>query len=250
MAAVITGAGRGIGRAIALEAAKAGHAVALQARTAPQLEIVREEIEALGGRAVIVPGDVTQASSAEALVERCLEAFGSVDVAVAGAGQAMSAPIERTDEAQFRQLFEVNALAPFHLMKAAAPKMTAGGRIVVIASIASVKGMRYTGAYCASKHAVLGLVKSAALELAKRSITVNALCPGWVDTAMFDTTLDNISVKTGCSRDEARGRIESMIPIGRVLEVDEVAAMFRYMISPEAGKLTGQAMLLDGGETL
>ncbi len=250
VAAVITGAGRGIGRAIALDLARAGHPVALQSRTASAVEAVAGQIRQAGGQAVAVPGDVTDEASAEGLIAACTAAFGEVSVAVAGAGQALSAPIKRTTADDLRRLFEVNTVSAFHLIKHASAVMQPGGRIIVIASIASVKGMQYTGAYCASKHAVLGLVKSAAMELAKKRITVNAICPGWVDTPMFDQTLENISRKTGCSLDEARDQLEAMVPIGKVLDASEVAAMVRYVVSDAAAKLTGQALVIDGGETL
>lgn len=200
---------------------------------------------------MVVPGDVTEAGAAQALVDGASAAFGRVDVAVAGAGQAISQPLGRTTEAQLRQMLDVNLIAAFHLMQAAVPAMDKdGGRLVVIASTAAVKGMSYTAAYSASKHAVLGLVRSAALELARKQITVNALCPGWVDTAMFDATLDNIVGKTGRSREEARAAIEARIPTRRVCNVDEVAATLKYIVSDDAAQLTGQALVLDGGETL
>ena len=251
-AAVVTGAGRGIGRAIALELARLGHPVALQSRTESQLDETKRAIEAAGGRAIVVPGDVTEAGAASALVERCEAELGPVGVAVAGAGQAFSAPILKTDPDAFRKLFEVNTMAAFHLVRAAAGAMKrgSGGRIVVVASTAAVAGMRYTAAYSATKHAVLGLVRSAALELAKDGITVNALCPGWVKTEMLDETAANIAAKTGCTPEEALERIESMIPIGRALEAEEVASMLAYVVSDAAAKLTGQALVLDGGETI
>lgn len=250
--AVVTGAGRGIGRALALELARLGYAVALQARKTDELAAVAAEVEALGGVARIVPGDVTQAASADALVEAG-RALGALTVAVAGAGQAISQPVVRTTEDQLRQMLDVNCVAAFHLLRAAGAAMLAAktpGRIVVVGSTASVKGARYTAAYSASKHAVLGLVRSAALELAPKGITVNALCPGWVDTPMFDQTLDNIVAKTERSREAARQSIEATIPTGRVLTVDECAAALRYLVSDGARELTGQALVLDGGTSL
>ena len=251
--AVVTGAGRGIGRAIAVALAKQGHPVALQSRTLAELDATKALIEDSGGTAICVPGDVTQAESAVALILKCKEAFGTPSIAVAGAGQAISAPLKRTSVEQLRQLFEVNTTSAFHLLQEASAAMIEAkiaGRFVVIASTAAVKGMAYTAAYSASKHAVLGLVRSAALELAPKNITVNALCPGWVDTPMFEYTLKNISEKTGCSLEEARAKIEKNIPIGRVLATEEVAAALNYLVSDAAAKLTGQAMVIDGGETL
>jgi len=251
--AIVTGAGRGIGRAIALALAKAGHPLALQSRTLSDLEETKALVEAEGGRAICVPGDVTQAEAAQALVAECTKTFGIPQIAVAGAGQAISAPLKRTSVEQLRQLFEVNTTSAFHLLQEVSASLITAklpGRFVVVASTAAVGGMAYTAAYSASKHAVLGLVRSAALELAGKQITVNALCPGWVDTPMFEYTLKNISEKTGCSLGEARGKIEKNIPVGRVLESEEVASALMYLVSDAATKMTGQAMVIDGGETL
>jgi NAD(P)-dependent dehydrogenase (short-subunit alcohol dehydrogenase family) len=252
-AAVVTGAGRGIGRAIALELAKLGYPVAIQARNQSELFDTRAAIEALGGRARVVAGDVREPAAAKELIDRCEAELGPVSIAVAGAGQAISASLLRTTEEQVRNLFEVNLLSAFHLIQRAASAMLASktrGRIVVIASTAAIRGMRYTAAYSASKHAVLGLVRSAALELAPNGITVNAICPGWVKTAMLDATTKNIAEKTGCSETEALKKIEEMIPMKSALDVEDVAAMLRYVVSPEAGHLTGQALVIDGGESL
>jgi NAD(P)-dependent dehydrogenase (short-subunit alcohol dehydrogenase family) len=252
-AAVITGAGRGIGRALALELARMGYPVAIQARTRAQLFDTRAEIEALGGRARVVAGDVRDPAAAKELIERCEAELGNVVVAVACAGQATSAPLLRTTQEQLRDLIDVNLISAFHLIQTAAAAMLTSktkGRIVVIASTAAVRGMRYTSAYSASKHAVLGLVRSAALELAGNGITVNAICPGWVKTPMLDAATRNIAEKTGCTPEEAQNKIEDMIPMGSVLQPREVAAMLRYVVSDDAAHLTGQALVLDGGETL
>jgi NAD(P)-dependent dehydrogenase (short-subunit alcohol dehydrogenase family) len=252
-AAVVTGAGRGIGRSIALELAKLGYSVAIQARTETQLYDTRAEIEALGGRARVVLGDVTEASAAKELVERAEAELGPVRVAVACAGQAISAPLFKTTSDQMKQLFEVNVMSAFHLLQAAGSAMVTSktrGRLVIVASTAAIAGMKYTAAYAASKHAVLGLVRSAALELADKGITVNALCPGWVQTPMLDATTKNIAEKTGCTEEEALQKILDKIPMKRVLVPEDIAAMLRYVVSDAAQSLTGQALVIDGGETL
>lgn len=252
-AAVVTGAGRGIGRAIARALAETGYSLAIQARTLADLQSLQGELEALGARLAVVPGDVCEPSAAAELVERCEAELGPVEVAVACAGQALSAPLHRTSPDDVERLFRVNTMSAFHLLQRSAAAMVASktpGRIVVVASTAAVRGARYTSAYCASKHAVLGLVRCAALELAPKGITVNALCPGWVETPMFDQTLDNIVAKTGCTREEARARIEEMIPMRRALTPEMVAGYVRYLVSPEAAQLTGQALVLDGGESV
>lgn len=250
---MVTGAGRGIGRAVAVELAKLGYPVALQARTRAELFDTRAEIEALGGRARVVAGDVTQPSAARELIERCEAELGPVYVAAGCAGQAISAPISKTTPEQMRGLFEVNAMSAFYLIQSAAQAMTAAkrkGRIVIVASTAAVHGMRYTAAYSASKHAVLGLVRTAALELAGDGITVNALCPGWVKTPMLDAATRNIADKTGCTEAEALRKIEEMIPMKTVLKPEEVAGLVRFLVSDAAAHVTGQALVMDGGETI
>jgi NAD(P)-dependent dehydrogenase (short-subunit alcohol dehydrogenase family) len=252
-AAVVTGAGRGIGRAAALELARLGHRVGLLSRTEGELLEVRDAIEALGVRALHVVGDVTDSSSIETLVRRAEEELGSISVAVAAAGRASSAPILKTPADELRRAFEINCVAAFSLVQAAAQAMIRGrvaGRIVIVASTAAVKGLRYTSAYSASKHAVLGLVRCAALELASAGIAINALCPGWVETRMFDEGLANIAEKTRSTVEEARRKIEATIPMGRVLHTREVAAALRFLVSEEASQMTGQALVLDGGTTL
>ncbi len=237
---------------MALAVAEAGHPVALQARTASDLEETRRAIEAAGGRAVAIPGDVTRPEAAEDLLNGA-EKLGPLAIAVACAGQAYSAPFLKTRPEDLSQLFMVNVVATFHLLRAAATRMIAAGtrgRLIAIGSTASVRGARYTSAYSASKHALLGMVRSAAIELAPRGITVNVLCPGWVDTPMFDATLSNISEKTGVSVEEARAGIEKTIPSGVVLKPDEVAAALRYLISDGAAQVTGQALVIDGGSVL
>jgi NAD(P)-dependent dehydrogenase (short-subunit alcohol dehydrogenase family) len=251
--AVVTGAGRGIGRAVALELARAGMSVGLQARDGEALEAVAREVRELGAAAWVVPGDVTDPDSARRLVDGAEAELGPVDAAVACAGQARSAPLLRTTEVGFRDLFEVNTLAVFHLLKQSAggwKRVGRKGRFVVVASTAGLRGSRYTAAYTASKHATLGLVKTAAVELAPHGITVNAICPGWVDTPLFADALDNIAAKTGGSREEAKARIVAGVPLGRILTPEEVAGAVRFLLGPAAGHVTGQSWVMDGGEGL
>ncbi len=238
---------------MAFELSNLGYAVALASRTESELLQTRDRIVDGGGRAIAVPCDVTHEGAVQVLVDLCRDELGPIHAVVAAAGQAKSAPLEKTTELDFRSLYDANVLSVFHLVKASTRRMIEDGtegRVVVIASTAAHKGFKYTTAYTASKHAVLGFVRAAALELARRRITINAICPGWVDTAMFDATVENIAVKTGVTRDEARRRIVAEIPLGSVLSAEEVAAAIRPFLADEGAKITGQAFVIDGGETL
>ncbi|NJK89042.1 MAG: SDR family oxidoreductase [Myxococcales bacterium] len=250
--AVVTGAGRGIGRAIALELARRGHPVVLQARTRDQLEGTLAEIRDLGGRAALVPGDVRFPEASAGLVATCTEAFGPPAIAVAAAGRALSVPVLSTRPEDLTELFDVNVLGTFHLLVAAGRAMQERkhGRFVAIASTAAVKPAKYIGAYAASKHAVVGLVRSAAIELAPLGITVNAVCPGWVETSLLEDSLKNIAAKTGRSEDDARSALRSRVPAGRFCSPEEVASLVAYLVSDEARHVTGQTLVIDGGESI
>ncbi|MEV0716244.1 SDR family NAD(P)-dependent oxidoreductase [Asanoa sp. NPDC050611] len=242
--ALVTGAGRGIGRAVAQRLSRQGLRVALVARTDEELA---ETAAGCAGPAVCVKADVTdpdQIESAYAVAER---AWGPVEVLVAGAGAGHSARLERTTDADWQRMLDLNLTAPFRCIRRAVPAMRAAGwgRVVVIASTAARVGEPYIAAYAASKHGVLGLVRSAAAELAATGVTVNAVCPGYVDTSMTDATVDTIASSTGRSPEEARRLLERKQPIGRLIRPDEVADAVWFCISSDA--VSGQAINVDGG---
>jgi len=247
--AVVTGGGRGIGAAIARRLAGAGAAVAVAARSEGEIEAVAEELRQAGGRAVAVRCDVTDEGSVAAL-RRAVEAeLGPADVLVNNAGVASSAPIARLSLAEWNRMFTVNATGTFLATREFLPGMVerGWGRVVNVASIAGVAGARYIAAYAASKHAVVGLTRCAAAEGAARGVTVNAVCPGYVDTRMTDESVARISEKTGLDPAEARSRIVAANPQGRLLEPDEVAHLVLTLCDPLAGGVNGQAIVLDGG---
>ncbi|MEM6366704.1 MAG: SDR family oxidoreductase [Myxococcota bacterium] len=248
---IVTGAGKGIGRAIACDLAAQGYAVGIQARSEEDLAEVEASIERRGGRSLSVPGDARDPKAAQELVDRTETRFGPLHAAVSSAGRGSASPILSVDPEELRSLLELNVVGALHLIQAAgqAMKRSGGGRIVVVASTVAVRGEPYVAAYSASKHAVLGLVRSGALDLARHAITLNAVCPGCVDTPMFERSLENIQAATGRSRAEARASIEGKIPMGRVLQPDEVAKMVRYLVAPGAEMVTGQALIVDGGQT-
>jgi NAD(P)-dependent dehydrogenase (short-subunit alcohol dehydrogenase family) len=199
------------------------------------------------GDTLVVPADITGPDAVDAVFARVEQAWGPVDVLVANAGAGTSAPLVRTTDEQWQRMLDLNLTAPFRCLRRAVPSMTERGygRIVVLASIAAKTGEPYICAYTASKHGVLGLVRSAAAELAGSGVTVNAVCPGYVETPMTDATVAGISEKTGRSPEEARAILERKQPIGRLVTPDEVAVAVWFCVSNDA--VTGQGVNVDGG---
>jgi NAD(P)-dependent dehydrogenase (short-subunit alcohol dehydrogenase family) len=240
---LITGAGRGIGREAAVRLASAGHRVALVARSEKELV----DTAAACGGGVVIPLDLTAPGAVDDVFARTEAALGPVEVLIAAAGVAASAPLARTTDEEWQRIIDLNLTTPFRCVRRAVPAMTAAGwgRIVVIASIAGRVGAPYIAAYAASKHGVLGLVRPAAAELVKSGVTVNAICPAYVDTRMTDASVANIAAKTGRSLPEARRALEHQQPIGRLITVEEVASAVMFCV--ENGAVTGQAINVDGG---
>ena len=242
--ALVTGGGRGIGRAVALDLARAGAKVAVAARTRGEVEAVARET---GGAAFVV--DVADPESVRALFADLRASRGEVEILVNAAGVAPSAPLVRTTDAQWRQAIDVNLGGTFHCLREALPAMSAAGwgRVVNVASIAGKTGMPYIAAYAASKHGVLGLTKVAALESAARGVTVNAVCPGYVDTPMTAVSIARIVEKTGLTAEEARRRLEQASPQERMYTAAEVSALVLFLCGDDAAGINGQALSLDGG---
>jgi NAD(P)-dependent dehydrogenase (short-subunit alcohol dehydrogenase family) len=244
--AVVTGGGSGIGAAVALALAQAGARVTVAGRRAEPLE--RTASRHAGMR--WVTGDVTDAQSVATLFVEAAAGHGPVHIAVANAGAALSKPFQKMAAGDLRSMLDVNLLGVFHVWQAALPGMLdAGwGRLVAVASTAGLKGYAYVSGYCAAKHGVIGLTRALALETAKTGITVNAVCPGYVQTPMLEQSVDTIMRKTGSSRAEAEAALKAANPQGRFIQPEEVAQTVLWLCSAGAASVTGQAIALSGGE--
>jgi 3-hydroxybutyrate dehydrogenase len=246
---VVTGGGRGIGRAVALDLGRAGARVLLAARTLSEVEAVAGEVRAAGGQADAFPVDVARSDSVRALFQEAARRLGGVDILVNGAGVAPTAPLVKTSDEVWRQALDTNLSGAFYALREALPGMVQAGwgRVVNVASIAGKTGQPYISAYAASKHGLLGLTKCAALEVADKGVTVNAVCPGYVDTPMTDAGIARMVEKTGRPAAELRRHLEAASPQKRLMTSEEVSALILFLCGNEARGITGQALSLDGG---
>ncbi len=247
--AVITGGGRGIGAAVAALLAEAGAAVVVAARSRDQIEATAETLRDAGHRAWAVPCDVTDTAQVAALRDAAEEHLGRVDVLVNNAGIASSAPLKSISLEQWNRIFAVNVTGTFLCTQAFLPAMLERrwGRVVNVASVAGKIGAPYISAYAASKHAVVGFTRSVAAEVAAAGVTVNAVCPGYVETDMTALTVERIVGKTGITDEEARAALVRMSPQNRIFAADEVAYQVLALCDPRARGVSGQALVLDGG---
>lgn len=242
--ALITGGGRGIGRAIALAFAEQGARVAVAARTREQVKSVAHEI---GRQAIALTCDVSNPESVSQMFTDL-----HPDILVNNAGIAESATLVTTSDELWHRHLAINLSGTFYCTRAALPAMLkkGWGRVINIASIAAKTGAPYVAAYTASKHGVLGLTRSVALEVAASGVTVNAICPGYVDTEMVSRGVETITSKTGRSAEEALDALKKMSPQNRLVTAEEVAALALLLASEEGRGINGQGINIDGGSVL
>lgn len=247
--ALVTGGGTGIGAAIAIALAREGAAVTVAGRRLAQLEDVCRTLP----RAQAVVADVTSEADCSRMIDAA-GAFGPVDIVVPNAGAAESAPVGRTDLALWQRMLDVNLTGAFLTVRAALPQLTRGEarpgrvrRIVFVASTAGVQGFAYVSAYCAAKHGVIGLMRALSVELARTGVTVNAVCPGYTETPMFDASLAAIVSATGRTREAARQALAAANPGGRLVTPAEVAEVVRQLCRADAAAITGQAIQIPEG---
>ncbi len=244
--ALVTGGGRGIGAAIARRLAAAGARVVISGRTAAEIDAVAAEIGGLAVRA-----DHADRASVDALIAQLRERE-PIDVLVNNAGIAESVPLHKVADELWDRTMEVNVTSAFRLCRALVPAMIEAGwgRVINIASNAGVSGYRYSTAYCASKHAMVGMTRALAIDLATTGVTINAVCPGWVDTQMAEQAVARIAGKTGRSTEQARAALESMSPQNRMIQPEEVAHVVTMLCDDLARGIHGQVILVDGGAVL
>ena len=237
---LITGGGTGTGADFARGFAEAGAEIVIAGRRSKPLEKI-----AAGNPAIsMVTADVTD----EASVKAMFEAAGPVDIVIANAGAADSSPLVKTDLDRWNAILAVNLTGTFLTLREGLRQMTGWGRLIAVSSIMGLKGGSYTSAYAASKHGVMGLVRSVAHEVARMPVTANAICPGYIETEMTERTIDNIISKTGRSREQAMAVLTAHNPQGRLIQPAEVTAAALYLCSPGSEGINGQAVVINGGE--
>jgi 3-hydroxybutyrate dehydrogenase len=246
--ALVSGASRGIGYVTAIALAKAGFDVAAVARDKARLDEVRTQVAVHGVRAFAVECDVTDRLGVETAVHAVVAALGPPSVVVNNAGMARSRPFQEISFEEWSEILAVNATGAFLMTQACLPAMleTGWGRVINVASTAAVQGYRYTAHYTASKHALLGMTRALALEVATKGVTVNCVCPGFVDTEMTTRSIENIAQATGRSIEDARRLLEAESPQKRLLTPEEVAAAVVYLAGDDARGVNGQAIVLNG----
>ena len=236
---LITGGGSGVGADLARGFAEAGAEVVIAGRR-------KEALDAVAARHAVRPvvADVTS----EASVAAMFAAAGPCDIVIANAGSGESAPFARMSLDQWNQMISVNLTGTFLTLRDGLRQMPGWGRLIAVASTAGLKGAPYIAGYVAAKHGVVGLTRAVALEVARRQVTVNAICPGYIDTEMTDRTVANISAKTGMAEAQARATLAATNPQGRLIAPAEVTAAALWLCGPGSEGVNGQAIAISGGE--
>lgn len=250
--ALVTGSSQGMGKAIARALAREGAKVALCARNAEAVRKAADEISPGGGRVLGFRADVTDKADVRGLVQAIVARWGQIHILVNNAGSNSRIPIESDDDARWRAVLDSTVLGTYYVTREVLRHMPdrAGGRVINISSILGRFGVPGYTAYCTAKHGIIGFTRALALEVAGRGITVNAICPGWVETAMADRGMAETAVSMGISKEEFRRQALDAVPIKRILDPTEIADLAVYLASDASSGMIGQAITLDGGQVM
>lgn len=257
--ALVTGASRGIGKAIAKAFADAGAKVALCARDGEAARKTADEISPGGGRVLAFRADVTDRGEVRSLLRDLVARWGSIHILVNNAGMNARIPIEAEDDGRWLQVLTVNVVGAYYVTRETLRHMAGrsaldgrepGGRIINISSVLGKFGVPGYTAYCAAKHGIIGFTRALALEVAARGITVNAICPGWTETAMADQGLGETAAVLGMTKTEFRRQALDAVPLKRILDPREIADLALFLASDASAGMTGQAINLDGGQVM
>lgn len=252
--ALVTGGGRGIGAAVVRELARLGASVSLLGRTpGPLASLAAELSEAYPEQSFhAAPADVTEPGPLAAAVSAAREALGPITILVNNAGAAWSAPFHKMDEAHWQGMLDVNLTSAYRCSRLVADDLREAGwgRIVNVASTAGLTGYAYVVAYCAAKHGMIGLTRALAAEWAASGVTVNAVCPGYVDTDLVTRSVEAIREKTGRSEADVLAHMASQNPTGRLVTPEEVASAVGWLCSPAQAQVTGASLPISGGEVV
>lgn len=249
--ALVTGGTRGIGLAIARSLLQHGAKVTIVARNPANLQQVKTQLDAMG-EVNCIALDITDMSAIPQVFGVAVEKFGLISILVNNAGQAHSAPFMKTDARLMQTMLSVNLSSVLVCTQAVLPGMLemGWGRVINIASTAGLTGYSYASAYCAAKHAVVGLTRSLALEVAKKGVTVNAICPGYTETDLVQEAIAHIVKKTGRTKEQARAELAANNPQGKLIQADEVASAVTWLCMFASSAINGQSIPIDGGELM
>ena len=247
--ALVTGGGSGIGRGIALGLADKGVRVAVCGRRLELLEETVARIREQGGSAMSISADVTKRDEVERLVASVVNEWGEIDILVNNAGVSGRTPLDDPDDTRWLNILDVNLTGSYLCSKVVLPHMKDPGRIINMSSVLGRFGVPGYAAYCTAKHGILGFTKALALEVAGRGITVNAICPTWVDTDMARQGIEETAAVLGMPAEDFRTMAVAAVPIKRMAEVEEVVALVIFLCQPDAASITGQIINVCGGAT-